>query len=65
MRDGMFGGVLMERTLSSISDTSGVGQDRDELLGSRIALGWFFSYSNQAHPNILLVILMLGQSGVR
>jgi len=63
IRDGMLAAVLYGTARRSFIS------DDDEALGktgtcsdSTSRLGWFVSYANQAHPKIVLVVLMRGQS---
>jgi len=64
VRDGMLAAVLY-----GTGHRSYISED-EQALGktgtcsdSASRLGWFVSYANQAHPKIVLVILMRGQSG--
>ena len=49
--------------LSYISDDEQALGKTGTCSDSASRLGWFVSYANQAHPKIVLVILMRGQSG--
>jgi penicillin-binding protein 2 len=65
VRDGMLAAVLYGTArLSYISDDEEALGKTGTCSDSASRLGWFVSYANQAHPKIVLVILMRGQSGV-
>src|ERR1700730_11833496 len=64
IRDGMLAAVLYGTARRSYS------AEGEQLLGktgtcsdAASRLGWFVSYANQAHPKLVLAVLMRGQSG--
>jgi penicillin-binding protein 2 len=64
VRDGMLAAVLYGTGRRSyISDDEQALGKTGTCSDSASRLGWFVSYANQAHPKIVLVILMRGQSG--
>ena len=64
VRDGMLAAVLYGTArLSYISNDEEALGKTGTCSDSASRLGWFVSYANQAHPKIVLVILMRGQSG--
>jgi len=65
VRDGMLAAVLYGTgRLSYISDDEQALGKTGTCSDSASRLGWFVSYANQAHPKIVLVILMRGQSSL-
>ncbi len=63
VRDGMLAAVLYGTArLSYISDDEQALGKTGTCSDSASRLGWFVSYANQAHPKIVLVVLMRGQS---
>jgi penicillin-binding protein 2 len=63
VRDGMLAAVLYGTArLSYISDDEQALGKTGTCSDSRSRLGWFVSYANQAHPKIVLVVLMRGHS---
>jgi penicillin-binding protein 2 len=63
VRDGMLAAVLYGTArLSYISDDEQALGKTGTCSDSASRLGWFVSYANQAHPKILLVVLMRGQT---
>ena len=64
VRDGMLAAVLYGTARSSyISDDAQALGKTGTCSDSASRLGWFVSYADQAHPKIVLVVLMRGQSG--
>jgi len=65
VRDGMLAAVLYGTgRLSYISDDEQALGKTGTCSDSASRLGWFVSYANQAHPKIVLVILMRGHSSL-
>jgi len=65
LRDGMLAAVLYGTgRLSYISDDEQALGKTGTCSDAASHLGWFVSYANQAHPKIVLVVLMRGQSSV-
>jgi cell division protein FtsI/penicillin-binding protein 2 len=65
LRDGMLAAVLYGTgRLSYISDDEQALGKTGTCSDSASHLGWFVSYANQAHPKIVLVVLMRGQSSI-
>ena len=65
VRDGMLAAVLYGTArLSYISDDEQALGKTGTCSDSASRLGWFVSYANQAHPKIVLVVLMRGQSSM-
>jgi penicillin-binding protein 2 len=63
VRDGMLAAVLYGTArLSYISDDEQAFGKTGTCSDSASRLGWFVSYADQAHPKIVLVFLMRGQS---
>ena len=63
VRDGMLAAVLYGTgRLSYISDDEQALGKTGTCSDSASRLGWFVSYANQAHPKIVLVILMRGDT---
>jgi cell division protein FtsI/penicillin-binding protein 2 len=63
VRDGMLAAVLYGTgRLSYISDDEQALGKTGTCSDSSSRLGWFVSYANQAHPKIVLVVLMRGNS---
>jgi penicillin-binding protein 2 len=63
VRDGMLAAVLYGTArLSYISDDEQAFGKTGTCSDSASRLGWFVSYADQAHPKIVLVVLMRGQS---
>ncbi len=63
VRDGMLAAVLYGTgRLSYISDDEQALGKTGTCSDSASRLGWFVSYANQAHPKIVLVVLMRGHS---
>jgi len=65
VRDGMLAAVLYGTArLSYISDDEQALGKTGTCSDSASRLGWFVSYANQAHPKIVLVVLMRGHSSL-
>jgi len=65
VRDGMLAAVLYGTgRLSYISDDEQALGKTGTCSDSTSRLGWFVSYANQAHPKIVLVVLMRGHSSL-
>ena len=65
VRDGMLAAVLYGTgRLSYISDDEQALGKTGTCSDSASRLGWFVSYANQAHPKIVLVVLMRGHSSL-
>jgi penicillin-binding protein 2 len=65
VRDGMLAAVLYGTARSSyISDDEQALGKTGTCSDSASRLGWFVSYANQAHPKIVLVVLMRGHSSL-
>ena len=65
VRDGMLAAVLYGTArLSYISDDEQAFGKTGTCSDSASRLGWFVSYADQAHPKIVLVVLMRGHSSV-
>lgn len=68
LREGMLAAVLYGTAKQSYDAADGeeefgkTGTCNDERVGGR--LGWFVSYADQAHPKIVLVVLMRGHSSM-
>src|SRR5712692_11598108 len=63
VRDGMLAAVLYGTArMSYISDDEQAFGKTGTCSDSASRLGWFVSYADQAHPKIVLVVLMRGQS---
>ncbi len=63
VRDGMLAAVLYGTArLSYISDDEQALGKTGTCSDAASRLGWFVSYANQAHPKIVLVVLMRGHS---
>ncbi len=65
LREGMLAAVLYGTAKRSYDpygeqDLGKTGTCNDESLGGR--LGWFVSYADQAHPRIVIVVLLRGRS---
>ena len=65
VRDGMLAAVLYGTArLSYISDDAQALGKTGTCSDSASRLGWFVSYAEQAHPKIVLVVLMRGHSSL-
>jgi penicillin-binding protein 2 len=65
VRDGMLAAVLYGTArLSYISDDEQAFGKTGTCSDSASRLGWFVSYADQAHPKIVLVVLMRGHSSL-
>ena len=65
VRDGMLAAVLYGTArLSYISDDAQALGKTGTCSDAASRLGWFVSYADQAHPKIVLVVLMRGHSSV-
>ena len=65
VRDGMLAAVLYGTgRLSYISDDEQALGKTGTCSDAASRLGWFVSYANQAHPKIVLVVLMRGHSSL-
>ena len=67
LRDGMLAAVMYGTARRSYDpdgeqDLGKTGTCNDEAVGGR--LGWFVSYANQAHPKIVIVVLLHGGSRI-
>ena len=67
LREGMLGAVMYGTAKRSYDpdgeqDLGKTGTCNDEGLGGR--LGWFVSYADQAHPRIVIVVLLHGRSRI-
>jgi penicillin-binding protein 2 len=64
IRDGMLAAVMYGTARRSYSENEQLLGKTGTCSDSASRLGWFVSYANQAHPKLVLAVLMRGQAGI-
>jgi cell division protein FtsI/penicillin-binding protein 2 len=64
IRDGMLAAVMYGTARRSYSENEQLLGKTGTCSDAASRLGWFVSYANQAHPKLVLAVLMRGQSGI-